>query len=338
MVNIYDVARLAGVSTATVSRYVNGTSNPRPDTADRIERAIRETGYVPSHAARTLVTKSTGLIGFLTSDLLNPFTSELAQSMAEHAGRSGLSLLTAVTFGQPERFVELVRELRRHQVDGIIATPPESPEVVRALTEASQAGARVATIGITLPDGAGDFVSCDTYGGGLLAMEHLLDLGHRRIGFITGEPATSVAGSRFLAYRDSLMRTDIPFEQDLIKEGTLDREGGFAATLELLDRSDRPTAIFAVNDLIALGAIQAAASRQIRVPDDLSIVGFDDIPMASHSTPALTTVAQPRSELGRLAAEFLITRLQDKQAAPQSVRLDCSLVERASTTQPPQAG
>ena len=169
-------------------------------------------------------------------------------------------------------------------------------------------------------------------------MEHLLGLGHRQIGFVTGDPATSVAGSRFQAYRESLERAGIEIDQDLIKEGPLDREGGFAAALELFDRRDRPTAIFAVNDLIALGAIQAAASRQIRIPEELSIVGFDDIPMASHSTPALTTIAQPRSELGRLAAEFLITRLRDKQAKPQSVRLDCSLVERASTTQPPQAG
>lgn len=124
MTTIYDVARLADVSTATVSRYLNRRSTPRPATVERIEKAIRETGYLPNRAARTLVTKSTGLIGFIASDLRDPFTSELAQSMAEYAGQSGLSLLTTVTFGQSARFVELVHELRRHQVDGIIATPP----------------------------------------------------------------------------------------------------------------------------------------------------------------------------------------------------------------------
>lgn len=207
--------------------------------------------------------------------------------------------------------------------------------MVRSLTAASRAGTRIGTIGITLGPDVADVVSCDIHGGGLLAMNHLLSLGHRRIGFITGVPAGSVAGSRFRAYRQALDQAGIGVDRALIKEGSLDREGGFAATRRLLDLPNPPTAIFAVNDVIALGAVQAAADRGIAVPDALSIIGFDDIPMASHATPALTTVAQPRAELGRLAAELLITRIRDETAAPQSVGLDCTLVERSSTAPAP---
>ncbi|HLT60105.1 MAG TPA: LacI family DNA-binding transcriptional regulator [Microlunatus sp.] len=331
MGTIYDVARLAGVSTATVSRYLNGSPRVRPETAERIRQAIDQTGFVLNTAARSLTTKRTGLIGFVTSDLMNPFTTELAHAMTLQAGEAGLSLLTAVTFGDQDTFLTTITELRRHQVDGVIATPPETPAIVEALRGLARGGVAVVTIGISVDDAPVDFASVDTYHGGRLAVEHLTGLGHRRIGLITGAPEGEVAGSRYRAYHDVLTEADITIDPSLIVATTLDREGGSIAAARLLDLEQPPTAIFAVNDVMALGVIQQCHSRGIRVPQDLSVVGFDDIAMASHSAPPLTTVAQPRSELGRAAATLMIERLARPDTEPRQIRMDCSLVPRSST-------
>ncbi len=331
MGTIYDVARLAGVSTATVSRYLNGSPRVRPETAERIRQAIEETGFVLNTAARSLTTKRTGLIGFVTSDLMNPFTTELAQAMTLEARSAGLSLLTAVTFGDQDTFVTTITELRRHQVDGVIATPPETPAIVVALRALARSGVAVVTIGITVDDAPVDFASVDTYRGGRLAVEHLTALGHRRVALITGAPEGAVAGSRYRAYHEVLAEAGVPIDRELIIATTLDREGGAAAADRLLDLERPPTAIFAVNDVLALGVIQQCHARGLRVPGDVSVVGFDDIAMASHASPPLTTVAQPRTELGRIAATLLIDRLAQPDAAPREVRMDCSLVLRSST-------
>ncbi|WP_198671517.1 LacI family DNA-binding transcriptional regulator [Desertihabitans aurantiacus] len=331
MGTIYDVARLAGVSTATVSRLLNGTGPVSEATAARIRAAIEQSGYVVNRAARSLTTKNSGLIGFLTSDLTNPFTSELAHAMTERASRDGFSLLTAVTFGRDDRFVQLADELRQHQVDGIIATPPETPTVIASLQQLDRAGIPVVTIGITVPGTGVDFVSCNTYDGGLAAMRHLTSQGHRRIALLTGTPAESVAGSRFRAYRDALDEIGVGIDADLVMEADLDRESGLRSTAELLRRSERPTAVFAVNDMIAIGALQACHAAGVDVPGELSIVGFDDVPMASLTTPMLTTVSQPRSELGATAADLLVQRLQGAEREPVDRRLLSTLVVRDSS-------
>lgn len=334
MGTIYDVARLAGVSTATVSRYVNRSSAVRPATAARIEAAIAETGYVPSRAASSLTTKRSGLVGFLTSDLTNPFTSELAHAMTDEAGRTGLSLLSAVTFGLDERFEQLAGELRRHQVDGIVATPPGSPRVVETLRAVAASGVPVVTVGITVPESPVDFVSVDTYAGARDAMHHLLDLGHRRIALLTGTPHHEIAASRFRGYADALAEAGVEVSEELVYEGTTDADFGFEAMHEIAETSPAPTAIFAINDLIALGVLQACHHLGIRVPEQLSVVGFDDIWFAGHSSPPLTTVAQPRSRLGTEAIRLLIERMTDPHRETAEIRLPSDLVLRRSTAPP----
>lgn len=332
MTTIYDIARMAGVSVATVSRHLNGTATVLPETAARIQRAIEATGFAPNRAASSLTTKRTGLLGFLTSDMINPFTAEVGQAMTEEAGELGFSLLTAITGGKEERFLQMLTELRRHQVDGVVITPPQTERTLTALRQLMAGGTPLTTIGVDLVDEGAAFVSVDTYNGALAAVEHLIGLGHRRISFVGGpDPATG--RGRLQGFTDAMQGASIPVDERLIVGDTLDREGGARALDHLIGGSRPPTAVFAINDVMALGALQAAHARRIRIPNDLSIVGFDDIAMASHASPPLTTVAQPKALLGRTAARFLIAQLLDR-TTPERLRLPSQLVVRASTAPP----
>lgn len=334
MVTIYDVARLAGVSPATVSRYVSRTVGVKASTAERIRRAIEESGFERNQLASALTTKRSGLIGFLTSDLLNPFTAEVAQAMTEEAGEAGFSLLTAVTSGREDRFLRMLADLRQHQVDAVIATPPETPGIVEGLRELARSGTPVVTIGIDLEEAAAGFVSVDTYAGARAAVDHLTQLGHRRIGYLAGPDPEHTGRGRHDGYTDALRATRIRPAKVLVSRSSLDREGGSAALDRLLESERPPTAVFCLNDVLALGALQASHTRRIRIPEQLSVVGFDDIAMASHASPPLTTVAQPKTQLGQTAARMVIDRLAGGEP-PQAIRLPCELRIRGSTAPPP---
>lgn len=333
MVTIYDVARLAGVSAATVSRYVSQSVGVKASTAERIRQAIVDTGFERNQLASALTTKRTGLIGFLTSDLLNPFTAEIAHAMTEEAGEAGFSLLTAVTAGREDRFLRMLSDLRQHQVDAIIATPPETPAIVDALRDLVRAGTPVTTIGIDLDEPAAGFVSVDTYAGARAGVDHLIGLGHRRIGFIAGPDPRQTGRGRFAGYTDALKAARLRPAASLVARSSLDREGGADALEKLLSAARPPSAVLCLNDLLALGALQATHTLRIRVPEQLSIVGFDDIAMAAYAAPPLTTVAQPKTELGRTAAQMIINQLNSSQA-PTALRLPCHLVVRGSTGPP----
>ena len=333
MTTIYDIAKLAGVSVATVSRYLNRTAPVLPDTARRIQQAVDQTGFTLNRAASSLTTKRTGLIGFITSDLINPFTAEVGQAMTEEAVEQGFSLLTAITAGREDRFLQMLTELRRHGVDGVIATPPGTPRILAALAELVAAGTPVTTIGIDLVAAGAGFVSVDTYSGAVAGVEHLVDLGHRRIGFLGG-PDPAVARGRLAGYTDALRRAAIRVDRRLVVRDSLDREGGARAFGVMVELPRPPTAVLTVNDMVALGALQEAHTRRIRVPDDLSVVGFDDIAMASYASPPLTSVAQPKALLGRTAARSLIDQLVEQRVRDPE-RLTCELVIRSSTAPPP---
>lgn len=333
MTTIYDIAGMAGVSAATVSRYLNGSATVSPDTAARIQKAVDETGFTPSRVASSLTTKRTGLIGFLTNEIMNPFTAEVCQAMTEEAADHGFTLLTAVTGGREERLVQMLTELRRHQVDGVIVTPPLTPRTESALAELVRSGTALTTIGIDLRSAGASFVSVDTYQGAVDAAQHLLDLGHRDIAFV-GSDDPGVAQGRLAGYRETLTRASVTPDPSLVLGESLDSEGGARALDRLAGMDPFPTAVLTVNDVMALGVLQAAHARRIRIPDELSVVGFDDIAMASLASPPLTTVAQPKTELGRSAARSLIEQLTSGRV-PDPKRLTCTLVVRASTARPP---
>ncbi|HEY8456507.1 MAG TPA: LacI family DNA-binding transcriptional regulator [Actinopolymorphaceae bacterium] len=334
MVTMYDVAKLAGVSTGTVSRYVNSSGYVSAAARERIRKAIAELGFVPSTAARSLTTKRSGLIGFVTSDLTNPFTAELAQGLQKRAGQLGYCVVTSSTDEDEERAIQVITALRSHQVDGLVVTPPETEAINTYLVAAAKAGTPIVLIGMKLDPPLADRVTTDTYRGARQAVNHLVELGHRRIAYVG---ARGMAKSRRRGYRDALRSAGLTVDRDLVVDRSLNRRGGMAAGEALLDRPDPPTAVFAANDSVALGVIQAAYRRRLLVPDDLSVVGFDGTELAEHAIPPLTTVAQPMDQMGHEAIELLVARMQatdEKQFTER--RLPCELVVRDSTGPAPR--
>ncbi|HSH77524.1 MAG TPA: LacI family DNA-binding transcriptional regulator [Herpetosiphonaceae bacterium] len=335
MATIYDVAKKAGVSIGTVSRYVNGSGYVGGVSRDRIEAVIRELNFSPNGVARSLTTKRTYLLGFIVSDLMNPFVPEVARGIQDLADEKGYCVLILNTDGDGRREVRALKLLRERQVDGLIITPPETRPGNTYIRELHRLGVPIILLGRQVGDASIDRVSTDTYAGSRAAMAHLLDLGHRRIAFIGGDASRHVAASRRQGYLDGLAEAGIMRDPALIIETTLDHDGGAVGMAALLQLPDPPTAVFTVNDLMALGAVEEAGRRGVSVPADLSIVGFDDIALAAHARPTLTTVAQPKLNLGRTAAELLMSRLEHPgKLEPRNVRLPCEFVQRASSAPP----
>ncbi len=332
MATIYDVAKRANVSTGTVSRYLNGNGYVREQTRVRIEQAIDELGFTPSSVARSLTTKRTRVLAFVVSDLNNPFVPEVARGLQDLADERDYCVLIFNTDGNGQREARALRLLRDRQADGLVITPPETAQGDALIRELHAQGMPIVFLGRRVEGVAVDRVTTDTHAGARAAMAHLLELGHRRIAFIGGDEEVLATTGRRRGYSESLEQAGIRPDLGLIVATRLDRAGGAAALAQLIVRRELPTAIFAVNDTVALGVMHEAMRRGIRVPGDLSVVGFDDIALAEQSHPPLTTVAQPKTELGRVAAELLIGRVETpNEREPQEVRLPCELVLRDST-------
>jgi LacI family transcriptional regulator len=326
MATIKDVAREAGVSPATVSRWMNGRLVVKPSTADRITAAVRNLRYAPSLVARSLVTKESRTIGLLLADISNPFFASLARSVEDAAQQRGYAVIVCNSDSNPEKEASYVRLLRRKYIDGVLflSNSPGGSGLKEALEE---------KIPIVVVDEAIEGVRApgvfiDNAQGAYAAVKHLIALGHRRIGHITGPPVYSTP-LRLHGYRRALEDHGLSFEPTLVREGDFQTEGGRRAAWTLINLAQRPSAIFAGNDLMALGAMQAAWEAGLRVPEDLAIVGFDDIPLASCLVPPLTTVAQPVSQMGRVAVDILVRRIERKPVRQRTI-LSCTLRIRQS--------
>ncbi|SEE20368.1 LacI family DNA-binding transcriptional regulator [Ruania alba] len=327
MVTAYDVATLAGVSIGTVSRYLTGNGYVGETSRTKIAAAVAELGYVHNRTAASLKTRKTGLIGFVVSDLRNPFTAEVAAAINHYARTHGYGVVLSDSMADPTVAIEAIDLLRSHDVDGIIITPPESPELEAAILAAIR-HVPIVGIGLRTEPMSIDLVTVDTYTGSRTAVDYLAGLGHRDIAFIG---SATMASGRYRGYEDSLIEHGIPVRESLVEVGPLNRDFGFDAMTALLDQHPRPTAIFAVNDATALGVVQAAHRHHLRVPDDLSVVGYDDVDLAAHSTPPLTTVAQPIRRLGEEAVRLMLDRLSGTaDDTPTEVRLDSELIIRES--------
>lgn len=334
MANIYDVARKAGVSTGTVSRYLNGNGYVGEAARERIKLAIAELGFSPSGVARGLTNKRTRMIGFVVSDLLNPFIPEVVRGVQDLADESGYCTLIYNTDGNGQREARALKLLHERRVEGLIITPPETKEGNQCILDLYKSGLPIVLIGRKLDTVMIDRVTTNTYAGAIEAVMHLASLGHTRIAFIGGESAHNVASGRRQGYLDGLRDAGLSVDESCIIETTLTREGGASAMARLLQLPDRPTGVFAVNDVVALGAMQEFSKHGGSIPHDLSIVGFDDITLAANAQPPLTTIAQPKPLLGRTAVELLLSRIEkpaNSQPA-QEIRLPCSLVLRESTS------
>ena len=337
MATLHDVARAAGVSIATVSATINNSAYVSPELQERVRRAIRELGYHPDGIARSLKKRSTQSLGLIISDITNPFFTALVRGIEDAANARGYALILCNTDERLEKERAYIRLLRTRRVDGLIMAPAGAPDDYRGFS--AEVNTPLVFIDRRIPAVPADAVIVDNVAGARQVVQHILQLGHRRIGAITGLPHISTTHERIQGYRQALESAGVPLDPALMLGGNSRLEGGFRAAHELLSRDKRPTAIFATNNLMAIGLMRAVAERGLRCPEDISVACFDDFEWASVFHPRLTTVAQPIYDMGMKAAELLFARLDGTLTGdPQEVVLSPSLVIRDSCAVPPREG
>jgi len=326
---IYDVAQLAGVSTATVSRALNGTGQIAPATRVAIEAAVAKLGYRPNTIARSLVTKSTETIAFLLPDITNPFYAELVAGIQEYALAHDHTMLLCTTEGNAEREEQYLELLRSKQVDGALVDglvlPPD--RIARFVKD----GFPIVCLDRDIAAKSIPVVQVDNRLGGRLATDYLLGLGHRHIAHVTGAKALQISQDRLAGFRDA--QTDPGLR--LIVEGDFTEAGGYEATRDLIGSGVDFTAVFAANDLSALGVITALVESGRRVPQDVSVVGFDDLRLSAYTSPPLTTIRQPAFEIAQRATEILIDLTRGKRIRKLRHLLPPELVVRRSAVRRP---
>ncbi|QTE28696.1 LacI family DNA-binding transcriptional regulator [Pengzhenrongella sicca] len=326
---IIDVARSADVSVATVSKVLNGRYGVAVATAERVRAVIEQLGYESSLVARSLRSHRTNVIGVLLAEF-EPFSTELLKGLSKAIGGSGYELLAYSGGGRAGGNVGWERRylsrLSGTLIDGaILVTPTVIDDEYRIPV--------VAVDPHTGPS-ALPTVDSDNLAGAVLATEHLLGLGHRRIGFLAGRPDLESARLREEGYRSTLAAAGLPVDPDLIRVGWYREESADQPARELLTMADRPTAIFAANDLSALKTMEVARSLGLSIPADLSVVGFDNVPEAALSTPALTTISQPIQQMGVEAMRLLIALVNGDEVADTHRRLPTELISRGSCSAP----
>jgi LacI family transcriptional regulator len=329
---IRDVARRAGVSVTTAHRGINGKGELSDATRERVLAAARDLNYVPSATARALVFGRTQTIGMVVTDNASPVYAGIVRGVEEVVNRVGFGLLLCNSADDQIRALSCVDLLRAKQVDGVLLTPVQtSREDVDALREA---GIPYVLLLRHFSDPVDPAVLVDNETAGYVATRHLLDLGHRRIGHVAGPEHVSSARERLAGYRRALGEVGAAFEPEIVAHGAYTIEGGYRATSALLDRTERPTALFAANDLQAVGVMKATGERGLAIPNDLALVGGDDIELAGFLATPLTTFHQPALEIGRRGAAMLLARLQDGDIEPRQDVLTPELIVRASSGGP----
>jgi LacI family transcriptional regulator len=318
-----DVARLAGVSTVTVSNVLNRRNNVSALTRERVLGAVEKTGYRANLVARGLAGGRTNTLGVLVPDLGTQYIGEIVRGLDNEIRRAGLEILisTASSNAIERSQVDMLHAI----CDGLILVLPHCEKV--------DLGAAATEFPVVLIDPRGTVsrwptVDIDNYRGGRQATEYLLKLGHRRIAYISGKYEASRLRQK--GYKEALMSVQIELDESLIVEGDFSRPGGFAAASKVLRLAQPPTAIFAANDLSAAGAMEAIKERGLRVPADISVMGYDDIPLASQVFPPLTTIRQPLLQMGEAAARMMLGKLKGVDPPSNRITLTTELVERAS--------
>ncbi|MQA12275.1 MAG: LacI family DNA-binding transcriptional regulator [Pseudonocardiaceae bacterium] len=319
------IAEAAGVSLPTVSKVLNGKDDVAADTRARIRNLFEEHNYVPVGTRRT---SNKALVDLVFSALDSPWAVEIIRGVVE----SGLDVVVSSMTNAPRRLrwaESLVKERRA----GALVVTSELTSADRRILQRAQIPL-VVIDPVDLPDPDLPSVGATNWGGGLSATEHLIELGHRRIGVIGGPPGFLCSRARIDGYRTALERAEVAFDADLVRHGDFHHEGGYRRAFELLELPERPTAIFAGSDEQALGTVEAARVSGLSVPADLSVVGFDDLPVARWSSPPLTTVRQPLAEMGQHAGRMLAELIADNPLNSHRVELATQLTVRSSTAPP----
>ncbi|WP_085648981.1 MULTISPECIES: LacI family DNA-binding transcriptional regulator [unclassified Pseudomonas] len=328
MATIKDVAALAGISYTTVSHVVNKTRPVSEEVRLKVEAAIKSLDYVPSAVARSLKAKTTATIGLLVPNSLNPYFAELARGIEDYCERNGYCVILCNSDDNPDKQRSYLRVLLEKRIDGLIVASAGGDSGL------AQGLAGVKTPMVIVDRGLegvdADLVRIDHEYGAYLATRHLLELGHRDIATIGGPASTSVAQMRQAGFARALKEAGIEVSPSRMLESDFTSTGGYNAASVLLERKP-PSAIFAGNDMIGIGVLRAAAERNVRVPAELSVIGFDDIQMSRYVYPALTTVGQSILQLGEMAAEVLLRRIATPGLATDQRIVTPSIVLREST-------
>lgn len=331
MASLQEVARRAKVSIATVSRVLNKSDKVVAQTRAAVEQALRELGYRPNRVARRLRMKDgrAHLVGLIIPDIQNPFFAEIARGVEDTAYANEYALLLCNSDDNLEKERFYLRVMQEESVDGIILPPFD--EADQAVIEMVKSGVPIVCVDRSLARTKTDLVDVDNHAGAFAAVTHLLDKGHRRIGLIEGRTQVSTSRERRRGYADALAIRGIALRKELMLAGDFKQESGRILANQLLDLRWPPTALFVVNNLMTVGALAALHQRGTRVPDDVAIVGFDDLPWAEALDPPLTLVRQPAYEVGVQAMELLLKRIMDPARRAVTVRLVPELIVRHST-------
>lgn len=333
MSTIRDVAQQAGVSTMTVSRVINSSGYTSQETRERVNRAITELGYVPNAVARHLRSKQTKTIALVLSDITNPFFTTIARGVEDVAGARGFGVMFCNTDESETEENNYLHMLIQRQVDGVLLVPASQSAEPLRLLRAHQVP--VVVIDRRVRSRGVDQVRCDSEAGAYILARHLIELGHRRIAMLTGRRGISTAVDRVAGYERALKEVGVEVDRELVLYGGFGLAGGYRMAQEVLAASPPPTALFAANNFIAFGAIRALREAGLRVPDDMSLVCFDDLPEDWLIDPFLTVVDQPAYEMGCQAAELLLERLDaEVPTASRSIIMPGKFIVRRSTAPP----
>jgi LacI family transcriptional regulator len=334
-VTIFDVADEAGVSYSTVSRVINNKDHVSPEKRERVLRAMAQLGYVANEQARSLAGGASRVVGLLVDSLITSYMDEIIRGIDEALDAENYDLMLYTTHRRKTKESVYVTKLTRKLADGLLLILPRNAS---AYLDTLRQRRFPHVLIDYLSDGQNaPSISATNFRGAYDAMSYLLSLGHRRIGFITGNMEFGCARERLAAYKEALKDHGIPVDSALIREADFMQPQGYQCAQQLLSLPQPPTAIFASNDMMAFGVMEAARERGLRLPEDLSIVGFDDIPQAEHVHPALTTVRQPLEEMGRSAARLLLHYIAEPSAEVERIELPTELILRESCQAPRDA-
>ncbi|WP_317058056.1 substrate-binding domain-containing protein [Vibrio cholerae] len=329
MATMKDIARLAGVSTSTVSHVINKSRFVSDEIVERVNNAAQQLNYAPSALARSLKMNRTKTIGMLVTTSTNPFFGEVVKGVERSCYHQGYNLILCNTEGDNQRMKASINTLLQKRVDGLL--------LMCSTLEGERLDVfdRYPDIPVVVMDWgpilfASDKIQDNSLQGGYMAAKHLIECGHREIGCITGPLIRHQAQMRYEGYKRALAEAGIAINPDWIVESDFECEGGYQAFEKLYERGKLPSALFVCNDMMAMGVIQAANQRSLRIPDDLSLIGYDDVHIAKFMTPALTTIHQPKYRLGKAAVDTLLYRLENPDTTAQVVQLEPTLVVRNS--------
>ena len=326
MSNIRDVARLAGVSVATVSRALSNPEKVSDESLEKVHNAIAQVGYRPNMLARNFRSARAYAIVVLVPDIANPFYSLFIRALEDRAQQKGYAVLLGDTRGTPEREMEYIRRVETRLADGIVQLRPSSEKsqnnIPADIPCVNACGCEFTT---------GPSIRIDNRAAAKTMVNYLISLGHRRIGVISGLKDNPHAIDRLEGYKEALAEAGIPFEKDLIAEGDFTMWSGLNAAFQFCNMKIRPTAVFSMNDEMAIGAMQTLKNQGIRIPEDMSVTGFDDIAYSKYSDPSLTTISQPAEEMGKMAMDMLLKVIEGEPLSQRECVLPTEFIIRKST-------